>query len=152
MGYYIRIAEGTVTIPKENVEEAYRRMCALNDNDSLKRGGQWGGDVDKDSPRPAGLNYHPAKWFSWMDPDYPNKCADAKTILDQLGFESLYNEDIVIFGYDNKAGQEDLFLRAISDLCTKDSYLVWHGEDGEMWKEFFGGPTVETMKGVITWV
>lgn len=151
MGYYISITGGTVTIPKENVAKAYERMCALNDNDSIKRGGQWGGDFDKNSARPEGLNYHPARWFSWMDANYPETCADAKAILDMLGFESLYNEDLVIFGYDSKAGQEDLFLEAISDLCTPDSHLIWRGEDGEMWKQEFGGPTVITKSAVITW-
>lgn len=152
MGYYVSITEGTVTIPKENLAKAYERMCALNDNDSIKRGGQWGGDIDSKSPRPTGLNYHPAKWFSWMDANYPETCKDAKAILDSLGFEShLNDEGITIFGYDSKMGQEDLFLEAISDLCTKDSFLVWRGEDGEMWKNIFGDSKVVTKSAVIHW-
>lgn len=153
MGYWVNIIEGNVTIPKANLEEAYKRMCALNDNDSIKRGGSWGGENDSNSPRPDGLNYHPGKWFSWMDANYPEVCADAKAILDMVAFESEYrNGDLFIYGYDSKTGQEELFLQAISDLCTDDSFLVWRGEDGEMWKDIFGAKAVKTMTPVITWV
>ena len=154
MGYYVSITEGEVTIPKENLEEAYKRMCALNDNDAIKRGGQWGGELSSESPRPEGMNYHPARWFSWMDANYPETCSDAQTILSSLGFELEYGDDesLVIVRYDNKTGQEDLFLEAISDLCTKDSYLVWRGEDGDSWRQEFGNSKMVTKSPVITWV
>lgn len=153
MGYWVNITEGTVTIPKANLEEAYKRMCALNDNDAIKRGGQWGGEVSSDSPRPEGMNYHPARWFSWMDADYPSTCADAKAILRELGFELEDRDgDICIFGYDSKVGQEELFLDAISDLCTKDSFLVWRGEDGAMWRQEFGSKEMVVKTPVINWV
>lgn len=154
MGYWVNIIEGEVTIPKRNLKKAYERMCALNDNDSIKRGGQWGGDLDQNSPRPDGLNYHPAKWFSWMDANYPETCADAKAILDALAFESQYkdNGDLNIYGYDSKIGQEELFLDAISDLCTKDSFLVWRGEDGAMWRQEFGSKEMVVKTPVINWV
>lgn len=153
MGYWVNIIEGAVTIPKANLEEAYKRMCALNDNDTVKRGGQWGGEVSSDSPRPEGMNYHPARWFSWMDADYPSTCADAKAILRELGFELEDRDgDLFIFGYDSKIGQEELFLDAISDLCTKDSFLVWRGEDGEMWRQEFGSKEMVVKTPVINWV
>ena len=152
MGYYIRITEGTVTIPKKNIADAYQRMCALNNDDSIKRGGQWGGALSKEDPRPAGLNYHPARWFSWMDANYPETCPTAKSILDSLGFESYEDDEgLTIFGYDSKAGQEDIFMASISDLCAKGSYFTWSGEDGEMWREEFGGPAVITKSAVIHW-
>ena len=154
MGYWVNIIEGAVTIPKANLEEAYKRMCALNDNDAIKRGGQWGGEVSSESPRPEGMNYHPARWFSWMDANYPETCSDAQTILSSLGFELEYGDDesLVIVRYDNKTGQEDLFLEAISDLCTTDSYLVWRGEDGDSWRQEFGNSKMVTKSPVITWV
>ena len=153
MGYWVNIIEGAVTIPKANLEEAYKRMCALNDNDAIKRGGQWGGEVSSESPRPEGMNYHPARWFSWMDADYPSTCADAKAILRELGFELEDRDgDLFIFGYDSKIGQEELFLDAISDLCTKDSFLVWRGEDGEMWRQEFGSKEMVVKTPVINWV
>lgn len=153
MGYYVSITEGEVTIPKANLEEAYKRMCALNDNDAVKRGGQWGGEISSDSPRPEGMSYHPARWFSWMDANYPETCSDAKAILRELGFELEDRDgDLFIFGYDSKVGQEELFLDAISDLCTKDSFLVWRGEDGAMWRQEFGNKEMVVKTPVIKWV
>lgn len=153
MGYWVNIIEGEVTIPKANLEEAYKRMCALNDNDAVKRGGQWGGEVSSESPRPEGMNYHPARWFSWMDANYPETCSDAKAILRELGFELEDRDgDLFIFGYDSKVGQEELFLDAISDLCTKDSFLVWRGEDGAMWRQEFGTKEMVVKTPVINWV
>lgn len=154
MGYYVSIYEGEIVIPKKNLSEAYKRMCALNDHDALKRGGQWGGDLDSNAPRPEGLNYHPSRWFSWMDADYPSKCADAKAVFDELGFdmEVMDNGDLRVYGYDNKTGQEDIFLGAISDLCEKGSFLVWRGEDGDSWRQEFGDTLMVTKSPMITWV
>lgn len=154
MGYYVSIYEGSATLPADKLDEAYKLMCALNDNDEIKRGGSWGGETDKDSARPEGLNYHPHRWFSWMDANYPETCPDAFTILQQLGFEMERTEDgsIIIGGYDNKTGQEDLFLNAICPLLTKDSFFVWRGEDGDTWRDEFGGATTVTKTPRIEWV
>jgi hypothetical protein len=66
MGYYVRIVNSTARIPAANLDRAYQRMCALNHtHDHVKRGGSWGGGKQT------------AKWFSWMDADYPATCADA---------------------------------------------------------------------------
>lgn len=139
MGYYINIEQSTFTIPAENLDSAYRRMCQLNftvpNND--KRGGSWPG---KDKAPHTGPDKH--CWFSWMDWDYHEKCADAAMILDHLGFEIEYNEngDLRITGYDSKSGQEDLFLESIGDLAK--GYIIWQGEDGDVWGELYGGSKV----------
>jgi len=80
MGYYVRLEESTAVLPKKHQAEAYRRMCALNDNDERKQGGSWSDGQEE-------------KWFSWMDPNYPDTCADAKAILADLGFWFDENED-----------------------------------------------------------
>lgn len=126
MGYYVQISESTAKIPKENLTEAYNAMCALNTtHDHAKRGGSWSGGKQSE------------RWFSWMDSNYPETCADAKAILEQLGFETYYNDngDLVIDYYDNKTGQEDLFMESISKLAT--GYISWKGEDGSKWKTTF---------------
>ena len=127
MGYYVRLEESTAVLPKKHQAEAYRRMCALNDNDDLKQGGSIGPDGEE-------------KWFSWMDPNYPDTCADAKAILADLGFWfpdlSDKSDDLVFEDYDSKAGQEDLFIFTIGNLMT--GYMVWSGEDGDKWRWEFG--------------
>ena len=142
MGYYIRLEESTAVLPKKHQAEAYRRMCALNDNDDLKQGGSWSDGQEE-------------KWFSWMDPNYPDTCADAKAILTDLGFWfpdlSDKSDDLVFEDYDSKAGQEDLFIFTIGNLMT--GYMVWSGEDGDKWRWEFGPDGVkELFPRPVEWV
>ena len=148
MGYYVEITDSTFTIPTANLDEAYRRMVALNDDDDLKRGGTFGREAIDPAKR-AALGYHPDRWFSWMDPNYPAKCADAEAIIRELGFEcGMEDEGLVIYSYDNKSGQEDVFLTAIADLAT--GYIVWRGEEGETWKETYGESDVKVRYATMT--
>lgn len=143
MGYYVTIKTSTAVIPAANLDRAYMKMCALNTtHDHLKRGGCSVGGVQK------------AKWFSWMDANYPETCKDAQAVLNALGFDTHYNAqgDLIIDYYDNKSGQEDLFLRAIEDDVT--GKIEWYGEDGETWFTLFYGDYVidgesTTIAGVL---
>ena len=140
MGYYVRLEESTAVLPKKHQAEAYRRMCALNDNDERKQGGSWSDGQEE-------------KWFSWMDPNYPDTCADAKAILADLGFWFDENEDgdLLFTEYDSKAGQEDLFIFTIGNLMT--GYMVWSGEDGDKWRWEFGPDGVkELFPRPVEWV
>ena len=144
MGYYVHIEESNCMLPAKNYALAYWRMCALNDHDELKRGGS-----------------RTEKWFSWMDKNYPQTCKNAKEILVELGFEmEETNDGLTIYGYDNKSGQEELFLAAISDLMvtvigstTPDGddkpFIVWRGEDDMVWKDFYGEKNVKSLSGRI---
>ena len=51
-----------------------------------------------------------------MDENYPETCKDAQAILDCLGFETAYDDvgNLHLVAYDNKMGQEDLFLKSIA--------------------------------------
>lgn len=134
MGYFAGITFSDYCIPAKNVDEAYRRFVNLNDIDNAKRGGQWGGDISSNDPRPSGMNYHPGRWYSWMYADYPNHYESAGEILVALGFSIAYGEDhksIMIIGYEGKVGQEDIFLDSIYDLTTGS--IHWLGEDDQVW-------------------
>lgn len=138
MGYYVEVLESTFTIPVENLDECYDRMCALNYTvkNSDKRGGSWGSEMSKDDAPEYGP--HECAWFSWMSWDYDKQCENAQDILESLGFDvELDDDNLCIVGYDSKSGQEDLFLESISDLVK--GYIVWKGEDGEIWGETYGG-------------
>lgn len=137
MGYFVTITEVDFRIPKQNFQAAYEAMCALNENDDAKTGGRWGGDdIDRNSPRPEGMNYHPARWFSWMPANYPDVCPDAKSVLDKLGFHVAVTDDgsLSIVGYDNKIGSEELFIEALAPFVADGSFICWRGEDGDEWR------------------
>jgi hypothetical protein len=127
MGYFVQTTNNDITIKKEHFVKCYEAMCALNDRDDLKSGGSYGGDgVDARSPRPEGMDHHPAKWFAWMPADYPNG-------------------DLFAIYYDNKTGSEDHFFSAIAKYVEKDSVVDWRGEDGAEWRWLFDGVTLNVL-------
>ena len=144
MGYYVHIEDSNCMLPHKHANLAYWRMCDLNKNDDLKRGGSSTGE----------------KWFSWMDANYPETCKTALAVLVELGFDvEEGDEGLVIYAYDNKSGQEELFLEAISDLLrtvdNKNSsldkpFIVWRGEDDMVWKDLYGEKKVRSLQGTIT--
>lgn len=142
MGYEVRIKESTFVIPAENLDEAYNRMCQLNFlvPNAMKRGGSWGGVNDRKTAPEFGP--HKGCWFSWIEWNYHEECKNAEEILQQLGFFTSTDEDgnLHIDNYDSKTGQEDLFLASISDLAK--GYIIWIGEEDDLWGETYGGKFV----------
>lgn len=135
MGYYVRSyeSENNFKVRKENFDAAYKAMVALNDDDDAKRGGSYGPDGARE------------KWFSWMDPNYPDSCKNFNDVLQALGFVPAYDSTGLIgLEYDSKMGQEDLFLKAIAPYVESGSHIVWHGEDAMVWVQIFKNGTMET--------
>jgi hypothetical protein len=154
MGYYVR-GTGSFVIKEDDLGHAYDALCALNQQDSLKYGGSWGGSgVSQDDPRPEGMTYHPARWFSWLDANYPAKCPNLDAILSELGFDFSVtrNGDTLAYrlNYDSKIGQEDLFLEALAPFIQLGS-IEWTGEDGVMWMNEFVSGSYETKRGRVVY-
>ena len=150
MGYYVHLTAVNWMIPTKHLETAFERMCELNvTHHSVKRGGSFSKDIN-------GIA-HENKWFSWMSPNYPDQCSTAREIFEELGFEIEEAEDgFAIQSYDNKTGQEDLFLESVSDLvvhCTGEMlpFIIWSGEDGLSWKEIYGDKEVRRFDGVTSY-
>jgi len=144
MGYFVNITNQNFFVPKENFDAAYKAMCALNDRDDLKSGGSWGGNgITSDSPRPEGMTYHPAKWFSWMPANYPAVCKDFLSILKELGFEYDLDDsgNLGLVHYDNKTGAEGHFFEAIAPFVQAGSFTEWRGEDGGEYRWLFTNGT-----------
>lgn len=146
MGYYVNIescdSPNDLLIKKENFIPAYENLCWLNTNpefDVMKSGGSWSGkDDDARYSRPEGLDYHPNKWFSWMPADYHLKFKTLQEILSSIGFD--IHEDkkgINALWYNNKTGNEDIFLCALAPFIEDGSEIVWVGEDNTRWKHSF---------------
>ena len=136
MGYYVQTVGGYFRIPEGNIDDAYRAVCLLNERDDLKSGGAYGGDIDRNTPRPEGLDYHPGRWFSWMDANYPDTCPTLASVFESLGFTVIHREGegLYLEEYDSKIGQEELFLATIAPYCDRSSSFEWRGECGEMWR------------------
>lgn len=154
MGYYVHADAADLLIKKEDFQSCYKAMCKLNDYDNLKRGGGWGGECSSDDPRPAGLTYHPAKWFSWMDPNYPETIATFHQMLLELGFEPEYDgdENLISVNYSDKSGQEELFFRVIAPWVAEGSSIVWRGEDGAVWRWYFTDGNMTIQEPMYTWL
>jgi len=152
MGYYTRITEADIFVSKDDFEYCYEAMCKLNDRDDLKTGGSWGAGISE--TRPEGMNYHPNRWFSWMDANYPETCKNMQAILYALGFEDIkFDADgnMISLWYDNKTGAEDLFLQVIAPYVKAGGYLNWQGEDGSHYQYSFNGKEMTMKSGVISW-
>lgn len=130
MGYYVRIVKSTAMVLAENLDRVYQIMCELNNHNELKYGGSWSGGKQTEW------------WFSWMDANYPETCKDAFDIFKMLGFECDYDEqgNLHLIDYDQKTGQEDLFLKAITNYMT--GMIRWVGEEGDVWDTEFDGDKI----------
>lgn len=134
MGYSAEIVIADAILPTENQPEAYRRLCDLNKQDDPKAGGSWQGD------RQVG------RWFRWMPSNYDETCLNTKAILEMVGFETQnLHEGLKVAHYNQKTGDEDLFIATIADLFLPKSWIEWRGEDGAMYRWDFGGGETMTV-------
>jgi hypothetical protein len=143
MGYYVETTEMYAVIPADRMDDAYRRLCALNHSPTAdKHGGAiQGGKIV-------------SSYFSWMEADYDEKYKDAVEILNQVGFTDTYtdeNGDLVLGGYNNKTGDEDQFINSISPCFTEDSFINWRGEDAEMYRWELGNASIMVKEASVVW-
>jgi hypothetical protein len=118
MGYYVDLVEADFTIPeREDVLEALRAMPTKYA--SLMRGGS-----------------STEKWFSWMNNEEIENAVSAQSVFEALGFDCFNygNNTFALNSYNNKTGQEDLFLAVVAPFVENGSYTQWRGEDGEVWR------------------
>lgn len=143
MGYYVQ-GHGRIHIKAENLDACYKALVALNDYPN-KRGGTW-------SPGEGQV----ASWFSWMPQDL-STIPDTKSMFEELGFETLIsslddsNGDLVIFAYDNKTGQEEIFAEAAAPFVMPGSEFYWTGEDGFMYRWSFDGVAFYVAEGYTSY-
>tara|TARA_Y100000034_G_scaffold136426_1_gene212828 strand:- start:407 stop:889 length:483 start_codon:yes stop_codon:yes gene_type:complete len=131
-------------LKKEDYEEAYVAMCALNKFDNIKRGGSYHKNPD------TGVVTE-NKWFSWMTPNYPDTLTTVEEIFKELGFEINTSETgLEIWGYDDKTGQEDLFLEACCPWASGN--IAWRGEDGDEWMDNYDHMAVRRYYRSNEWI
>ena len=157
MGYYVTLESSNCYLTAEHKEEAYKRLCELNNHNDFKRGGSFGAVEPtasvgtEDRPAPPHNAPREDRWFSWCEWNYQEICKDAEAILQMIGFETdASNGDIHIYSYDSKTGQEDLFLATICDLLIGE--MEWRGEDGNQWMFRYGGEKPQRFYAQTTWI
>jgi hypothetical protein len=107
--------------------------------------------------------------FSWMPTDFIEECGDLETILEYLGFEEVTEDPrwFKLESYDNKRGQEHLFLTWLAPWIRRGGYgaddqqkdwaetpwIEWLGEDGARYRWEFpaGEPRMVNMEAHTTW-
>jgi hypothetical protein len=139
---------------KDNFDKAHKAAIALNQQDGLKSGGGWNNEgISINDPRPEGLDYHPARWFSWVDAEYHTKCKTLDEVLKEFRFETMYDNDgnLINLHFDCKIGDEAILLTAIAPYFKDGSYIEWRGEEGETWKYIFTDGKILEQQGVIVW-
>jgi hypothetical protein len=143
MGYYTQITDADFLIPKANEAKALAALKALNgpEYNSQKQGGSFDASGKSEA------------WYSWMDVDYDQKVSSCAEVFAMLGFEVEEDADgLRLTGYDNKTGQEDLFLNAVAPYVAAGSFLAWRGEDGTLYRFEFDGTKMIEMEARVSWV
>ena len=151
MGYYVTLEDSNLIIPSANLASAYDALCALNNDNTLKSGwrGDWRNNEHNDGPDPR-------VWFSWMEWNYPEVYDTAEGILDALGFEmgTLPDGSLEFYSYDNKTGNEDVFLAALAPYVVsgddREPQAVWRGEDGLVWRQIVIDGAMVVQSGRLT--
>lgn len=138
MGYYVRIDSSNFVVP-----ESPEVLAAIHDMDTrfddIKRGGSFSAGTVTE------------RWFSWMPPDL-SQFKSVADVLRALGFEIDEGDgQISVYGYDNKTGQEDLFLAVMAPFVKDGSYIEWVGEEGERWRNVVHNGRLTVQYASLTW-
>jgi hypothetical protein len=148
MGYYVTLTETNASIPADKLDEAYRLLCDLNNDNTNKNGGILG-TADKDGA-------HEGIWYSWMPWNYPEVYLNAVDILRAVGYDIFVDTKGTAYfsGYDDKHGCQDVFATALLPVLQsgdgKPLQFQWRGEDGALWRHVaFDGEFV-VQEGKVT--
>lgn len=152
MGYYVNTTDRDFTIKRENYEEAYRLLRALNARDELKRGRCHPASL----ARPEGsksVARDPNVWFSWMPWNCDEVYGSAVEILRAVGFSVEEDEGGICFvSYDGKSGCEEEFMAALAPVVERGSYIEWAGEEpGDLYRYEFDGAKMRVFQGEVVW-
>lgn len=148
MGYYVN-AHGTIEMPRSMEIEAVHALKMLNYRHELKRGGMLGHGAPDDPFR--------SKWFSWVPERYHEDPSlnSVASILDMVGFTNTRSRmaglNVYTVNYDNKTGQEEVFLNVLADYAQIRIEAV--GEDGTrwLWVNAKAGAPLEYHEALITY-
>lgn len=122
MGYEVNMRDSNFSIPE--TDEVLRVLKEANwKYENYKHGGSFSSEGKT------------AKWFSWMPEDYDTLVFSVAEVFELLGFEVDRSfTHCTLLAYNNKIGQEDLFLALVAPFMQEGSWIEWQGEDGAAWR------------------
>lgn len=119
MGTYVQLLQADWRIPE--TEEVLAKLKEMPRKfHGLKRGGSSNG----------------GSWFSWMSDASILGAESVKEVFELLGF-TVNSDDpnfVDLVEYDNKTGQEDLFLAVVAPFVAEGSYMDWRVEDDSLYR------------------
>lgn len=128
MGYYVDSLDCDWVVPERpDILEELKKMPAKMKR--IQKGGSFGEGVKQES------------WFSWVSDNEILDATTVESVVRAFGFETKAVDggfSIVTYNMD-KIGQEELLLAVLAPYCPEGSYIVWRGEDGEMWSHIVSG-------------
>lgn len=134
MGYYVHITDSNAVIRLDEMPAALDALRALDARDDLKSGGSSAGD----------------KWFSWMNDFDLANAPSVASVLEKLGFDVDHGSygGLSIIGYDNKTGDEGIFIQTLAPFIESGSYIEWQGEDNGAYRWGFHDGEMQTQYDV----
>lgn len=138
MGYYAR-GTGLITLEKKNLDKLFLTVrMMLNETDIMRGGVCSNGTLSNRS-------------YAWVDSDnLRNSCSDKnlKKVFECWGFfiDPTNNKDEYIIDFDNKLGDEEIFLKRIAPFIRRGE-IFWVGEDGCKWKHEYKEGQVRVLSG-----
>jgi hypothetical protein len=145
MGYYVRIDECSVSIPKSEFAKACKHLedGGFLSNTERMSGGTFGKGEGE-------------RWYSWVQMDNLREFVsngDLPAVFNEFGFMCFYDEDggISDLFYDRKTGDEEVLLNELAPFFREGNYIQWQGEDREVWRHEFRGGGIKHMVRDIAW-
>jgi hypothetical protein len=121
MGYYTYMTDADFMIP-----ETPEVVAAIRDANTKCHDRKHGGTVLADGTT--------QKWFSWLPADYDQTITSAAELFRLLGFETQDEEGAFrLVGYDDKTGDEEVFLEVVAPFVAEGSHARFRGEDGTLY-------------------
>lgn len=125
MGYNAR-GTGSITIDSSKLDKLFLAVrMMLNENNIIQNGVLTNRNLSNRS-------------YAWVDSDdLRSACSkkNLKMVFQCWGFsiEATKNTDEYIIDFDNKLGDEEIFMKRIAPFISRGE-IFWTGEDGAMWK------------------
>lgn len=130
MGYYVQVVDGGFTVKEENMKGAMDALTRLNGDI------EYGVDSMEDIVLSDGSRIVPNGAIKWLPYDFPLRLSGLSEVLVTLGFlVDVIDGGLHVFGYDGKTGDEMDVLSAMAPFIEDGGYLVWEGEDGNIFRE-----------------
>lgn len=141
MGYVVWLPKVDVTIPAHRHADALQALRELNSREDLMGGGHFDGK--------ASITRH----WSFTDPAKVQAADTLEEMLRALRFPVAdFDDDGTITDVEfsgEKRGDDKHIWAALAPFVEPGGEMVWHGEDGRVWRWTFDGRRMLRSEGII---